>query len=82
MTDRTIRAVPPGYLTAEEDLPAFTYLPESDLPPLLAEEAEPWRVDPTTNEQWYRLRTIAVAADDDFDDFDDPDEEDFDDAED
>ena len=57
MLNRTIRAVPPGYLKAEEDVPAFTYFPESDLPPLLAAEAEPWRVDPSTGEQWYRIAT-------------------------
>ena len=71
MTDRTIRAVPPGYLAAEQE-PSFTYLPESDLPPMLAEAAEPWRVDGTTGEQWYRIATetaddpdIAADADDD-----------------
>ena len=59
MTDRTIRAVPPGYLHAEQDLPKFTYLPESDLPPLLAAEAQPWRVDGTTGEQWFRIPTVT-----------------------
>jgi hypothetical protein len=65
MTDRTIKAVPPGYLTAEEDLPEFTYMPESDLPPMLAADAELWRVDPTTGEQWYRIATATEGRDDD-----------------
>ena len=64
MSDRTIRAVPPGYLTAEEKLPAFTYFPESDLPPLLAEDAEPWRQDPVSGEQWFRIATVVEDPED------------------
>ncbi len=72
MLGRTIRAVPDGHpgCLAVEDLPTFTYCPQSDLPPMLAAEAEPWRVD-ASGEQWYRLRTINEDSGDDFEDTDD-----------
>jgi hypothetical protein len=61
MSDRMIKAVPPGYLAAEQE-PTYTYLPVSDLPPLLAEAAEPWRFGPD-GEQWVRIPTVAADGD-------------------
>ena len=64
MLGRTIRAVPAGYLAAEPPEPEYTYLPASDLPPMLVADAQPWRVDPTTGEQWYRIGTVVDDPED------------------
>lgn len=87
MASRLIRAVPSDYFPAEaiEAEPAFVYVPESELTPILAEAAEPWRVGPA-GEQWYRVPVAEAACDEgvdqdqDDDDFDDFEEEGDDDA--